>query len=105
MTPLLRGTTICVTALAALAGCSDPGFRGVPSVRTATAAEVSACRLVSHISMQPSVYGPVLGGQGVSYARNKVLQSAAADGANTVVFETVEPGAMVYEVRGAAYAC
>lgn len=105
MTPGLRAMTIGVTALVALAGCNDPGFRGVPGVRTATAGEVGACRLISHISMQPSVYGPVLGGQGVSYARNKVLQSAAADGANTVVFEPVEPGAVVYEVRGAAYEC
>lgn len=105
MTPLKRGMTIGVAALGVLAGCSDPGFRGVPSVRTASSVEVSACRLISHISMQPSVYGPVLGGQGVSYARNKVLQSAAADGANTVVFDQVEPGAEVYEVRGSAYAC
>ena len=104
MTRYLRGVAIGGVVLA-LTGCSDPGFRGVPGVATARADQVGGCRLISHIAMQPSVYGPVLGGQGVSYARNKVLQSAAADGANTVVFEPVEPGATVYEVRGAAYAC
>ena len=55
--------------------------------------------------MQPSVYGPVLAEVGVKYARNKVLDSAQADGANTVVFETVVPGEPVLEVKGAAYSC
>jgi hypothetical protein len=96
---------ILIATVLALAGCDDPGFRGVPEVRTATAAEVGSCRLISHISMTPAVYGPVLAEQGVRYARNKVMESARADGANTVVFEQVEPGADVYVVRAQAYSC
>ena len=95
----------CCGAILALAGCSDPGFRGVPEVRSARLDEVGACRLISHISIEPGVYGPVLAEQGLRYARNKVLEMARSDGANTVVFETVEPGTDVYLVKGDAYAC
>lgn len=99
-------SALTLTAVAALlAGCNDPGFRGVPGVRVAEAGAVGACRMVSHISMRPSVYGPVLAEEGVKYARNKVLESAQADGANTVVFETVVPGEPVLEVKGTAYSC
>jgi len=89
----------------ALAGCSDPGFRGVPEVRVAQAGEVAHCELLSTISMAPSVYGPVLGAEGLRYARNKVLESARDDGADTVVFEAVDPDLPVGNVRGQAYRC
>jgi hypothetical protein len=74
-------------------------------VRTAEASEVGACRFVTNINMKPGVYGPVLGDQGVKYARNKVLESARDDGANTVVFAPVEPGGDVYVLKAQAYAC
>lgn len=101
----LIATVATVAAAALLAGCSDPGFRGVPSVRTATASEVGMCRHVTDIRMRPGVYGPVLGDQGVKYARNKVLESAREGGANTVVFDGVEPGGDVYLISAKAYAC
>ncbi|MCV2878651.1 hypothetical protein OE699_07280 [Sedimentimonas flavescens] len=94
-----------LAAALVLAACNDPGFRGVPEVRTARANEVAACQLVSNISMEPGVYGPVLAEQGLRYARNKVMETARQDGANTVVFEQVEPGSDVYLVRAQAYRC
>lgn len=94
-----------LAAVAALSGCNDPGFRGVSGVRTAEASEVARCTFLETVAITPSVYGPVLGEQGLRYARNKVLASAQADGADTVVFDRVEPGAMVYEVKAQAYRC
>ena len=92
-------------AVLVLAACNDPGFRGVTGVRTAEASEVGSCRFVSTITMKPGVYGPVLGDQGIKYARNKVLDSARESGANTVVFDRVEPGAAVYLVSARAFSC
>lgn len=94
-----------LAAVAALAGCNDPGFRGVSGVRTAEASEVAHCTFLETVTITPSVYGPVLGEQGLRYSRNKVLASAGADGADTVVFDRVEPGATVYEVKAQAYRC
>ncbi|MCB1400035.1 MAG: hypothetical protein KDJ82_09230 [Rhodobacteraceae bacterium] len=91
--------------LLGVTGCNDPGFTGVGGVLAVEEGEVAACRLVSHISMEPGVYGPVLAEQGLRYARNKVLEQARQDGANRVVFDRVEPGADVYEVRARAFAC
>lgn len=88
-----------------IAACSDPGFRGVPGVREADAGAVGQCAHVANIRGVPSVYGPVLGGQGLSYTRNQVLSDAQAAGANTVVFDKVTPGQEVYELRAAAYRC
>lgn len=86
-------------------GCtSDPGFTGVAGVREAEAAEVAACAYVSNIGMTPGVYGP-LAEEGLAYARNKVKQSALEDGANTVVFDKVTPGALVTRVTATAYRC
>lgn len=93
------------TASLALAGCTDAGFRGVTGVRNATEAEVASCRYVTTITMKPGVYGPVLADQGIKYARNKVLESAGQSGANTVVFDRVEPGGAVYLVSAKAYSC
>lgn len=90
---------------ALLAGCNDPGFRGNSAVRVASADEVGACRFIETVSVKPSVYGPVLGDQGVKYSRNQLLDSARRDGANTVVFDQVDPGAAVYVVSARAYAC
>lgn len=89
----------------ALAACTDPGFRGVPGVREAEASQVGACAYVSNITGRPSVYGPLLGDQGISYARNQVLDTARSSGANTVVFEKVTPGEPVFELNATAYRC
>jgi hypothetical protein len=89
----------------AVAGCDDPGFRGVPDVRVATDAEVAQCRLKSTITNEPGLYGPVVGSEAAKYARNKVLETARSDGANTVVFDPVIPGEPVYLLRARAYSC
>lgn len=88
-----------------LSGCTkDPGFVGVPGMREADASEVAACRYITDINMTPGTYG-VLAGQGLKYARNKVLADAQAAGANTVVFDKVAPGSDVYLVHARAYSC
>lgn len=89
----------------ALIGCANPGYQSVPGVREADAASVAQCQHLSNIRGVPSVYGPLLGGQGLSYTRNQVLADAQAAGANTVVFDKVTPGQEVYELRAAAYRC
>lgn len=95
-----------VLAATCAAGCTnDPGFKGVPEVREARANEVTACRYISDITGTPSVYGPILGQEGLKYTRNIVLAGARDSGANTVVFEQVTPGVDVYELRARAYAC
>lgn len=93
-----------VLGLAVLAGCNDPGFRGVPEVRVATEAEVAQCRFIETLTNEPGLYGP-FAKESARYARNKVMESARSDGANTVVFDPVLPGIPVYEVRARAYAC
>jgi hypothetical protein len=96
---------LLVLSLFGLAACNDPGFIGVGGVLAVEESEVAACRLVSNITMEPGVYGPVLAEQGLRYARNRVLEQARQDGANRVVFERVEPGSDVYLLRARAYAC
>lgn len=96
---------IALIAALALAGCNDPGFRGVPQVRIADASEVAQCRLIESLTNEPGVYGPILAKEGERYARNKILESARADGANTVVFEPITPGEPVYEIHARAYHC
>ncbi len=94
-------TLACLTLAAA---CNNPGFTGVPDVRTATAAEVAGCAFVTELRTRPGVYGP-FAQQGLDFARNQTLAAARDDGANTVVFEPVEPGALVTEIRARAYRC
>lgn len=93
-------------ALAAtVAACTqDPGFVGVAGVREARAEEVAACIYVTDIRMAPGVYG-LLADQGVKHARNRIMADARDAGANTVVFDTVTPGADVYELHAVAYRC
>ncbi len=73
-------------------------------VVTATADQVANCEYVKNISSTPGAFGP-FAQLGLEDARNGVLKSAAASGANTVVFEEVEPGARVFTVEGIAYRC
>ncbi|MDW4548796.1 hypothetical protein R5H32_05455 [Defluviimonas sp. D31] len=90
---------------ALLAGCAqDPGFFGTAGVRDASAAEVVQCAYVTNIRMAPAAYGP-LAGQGVKYARNRMMADARDAGANAIVFDPVTPGADVYELNAAAYRC
>ncbi|MFD2175775.1 hypothetical protein [Rhodobacter lacus] len=97
--------SLVLLGASALAGCNDPGFRGVPEVRIASAAEVAQCRPVSVITNEPGVYGPLVGHEAERYARNKILESAKDAGADTVVFDPVTPGEPVYLLRAQAYDC
>lgn len=77
----------------------------VPSpVRVASAAEVQGCTRVGTMTGVPGVYG-IFAAQGVADARRVVLQGAAETGANTVVFDPVEPGTTVTRVVAATYRC
>lgn len=105
MFPLIRLCLFCLPLTAALAGCNDPGFRGVSGVRTAEAHEVVSCTRLVTIRTRPDVYGPLLADQGLTYARNRVLDDARKAGANTVVFDKVTPGEPVFEVTAQAYRC
>lgn len=100
-----QAAVLAVALAAGLAGCMrDPGFTGVAGVREATAAEVAACTYVSDIRMKPGTYG-LLADQGVKYARNTIMADARDAGADTVVFDSVTPGADVYELHAVAYRC
>ena len=54
---------------------------------------------------RPGLYGPLVGREAERYARNKVLDIAKSDGANTVVFDPVIPGEPVYQLSAKAYRC
>ena len=89
-----------------LAACTAPaGLTGVPGVRVIAATEAAACEPVEALSMTPGLYGPVIGGQAVEYARNEVLALAQRGGANAVVFDDPPPGEPVYVVTGTSYRC
>lgn len=89
-----------------LAACTAPaGLTGVSGVRVIAASEAAACQPVERLSMQPGLYGPVIGTQAVQYARNELLALAARGGANAVVFDDGPPGEPVYVVRGTSYRC
>ncbi len=87
----------------AAAGCTNPAASAAP-VRVAQASEVTQCKYIEDLTNRPGVYG-VLATEGLSYARKGILDEAARDGANTVVFQQVEPGGMVTEVKATAYRC
>lgn len=100
----MKRTVLVMAALSALASCSDPGFSQVGGVREIAQTEAAACAYVSDFTMTPGVYGP-LAGQGLRYARNKVMSDARNAGANAIIFDQVAPGADVYEVHAVAYSC
>lgn len=92
-------------AAGALAACApDPGFVPVSGIREISAAEASRCSYVSDFTMTPPVYGP-FAGQGVRYARNKIMADARAAGADALVFDAVAPGVDVYQLHAVAYRC
>lgn len=91
-------------ALALLVACTSTAPTAVPPVRVAEPAEVAGCTRVGNVRATPSVYG-VFATQGIADARRAVLVGAAEQGADTVVFDRVEPGATVTEVTAASYRC
>jgi hypothetical protein len=94
-----------ITASVLLGGCtSDPGFTGVSGIREVSASEVSQCTYLTDIRAKPGVYG-ILAEQGIKYSRNTILASARDAGGNTVVFDPVEPGAVIDELHAVAYRC
>lgn len=101
----MKWSALLMSGLFALSACTtDPGFVQVSGVREISAAEAARCSYISDFRMKPGVYGP-LAGQGLRYARNKVMSDARDAGANAIIFDAVAPGADVYEVRAVAYRC
>lgn len=100
-----RLSAAALAAALGLSACTDPGLTGVGGVRTATAAQVAGCTFVTNLRTTPPVFGQLLGQQGLEYARNQTLAAARSDGANTVVFDEVEPGAPVYRITASAWRC
>ncbi len=86
-----------------LAACSTAPPSPSP-VRLASAGDVGGCTRVGTMSGVPGVYG-IFASQGVADARRVVLEGAAEMGANTVVFDPVEPGTTVTRVTAATYRC
>jgi len=87
----------------ALAACTPPAV-AVQSVREAGPGDVAACQNVGRVTGVPKVFGP-LAGIGLRDARRAAKQVALEQGANTVVFDAVAPGAQIFEVAGTAYRC
>jgi hypothetical protein len=89
----------------ALAGCmNDMSTVSSAPVRVVAAGEVAQCKYITNVSDRPGMYG-ALATQGQEYARKAILDQAAQSGANTVVFDKVEPGTMVTEITATAYRC
>jgi hypothetical protein len=86
------------------AGCASTAPPVTVPVRIAEPHEVTGCARVGTMSGVPGLYG-IFATQGVADARRVVLEGAAEQGANTVVFDRIEPGATVTEVTAATYRC
>lgn len=86
-----------------VAGCALPNAPE-RKVREANADEVAGCERIGLVTGVPGVYGP-LAEIGLRDARNAAKRVAAERGANTVVFDVIEPGITVFEVNGTAYRC
>ncbi len=96
---------IALAAAGICTGCAqDPGFVRVSGVREITVAEAPGCSYLSDFRMTPPVYGP-FAGQGLRYARNKVMADARDAGANAIIFDAAPPGADVYELHAVGYRC
>lgn len=101
----VAGQAMALAALSAVGACTnDPGFVGAPGMRVAQASEVANCRYVTDLSGTPGVYGP-LASEGLKYSRNQIMALARDSGADTVVFDKVEPGADVYQLHAIGYRC
>ena len=98
-------TSLMLPVLAlGLSACNDPGMRAASGVVAVEASEVSQCRFLTNIAVEPPLYGP-FASQGTRYARNQVLDEAKRAGANRAVFDRVEPGVPQLQIRARAYAC
>lgn len=96
---------VVLAAAGALAACApDPGLVPVSGVRDISPTEAAQCSYISDFRMTPPVYGP-LAGQGLRYARNKVMADARDAGANAIVFDPVTPGADVLAIHAVGYRC
>lgn len=85
-----------------LAACTAPP---TPSpVRVAEPSEVANCTRMGTMTGVPGLYG-IFSAQGIADARRVVIEGAAEQGANVVVFDQIEPGATVTEVTAATYLC
>lgn len=96
-------TRALILALLA-AACTSTAPPGASPVRVAQPAEVAGCTRIGTMTGIPGLYG-ALAAQGIADARRVVLEGAAEQGANTVVFDPIEPGTTVTEVRAATYRC
>ena len=86
------------------AACTSTAPPVAPPVRVAEPGEVAGCTRVGTMRATPGVYG-IFATQGIADARRTVIEGAAEQGANTVVFERIEPGTTVTEVTAATYRC
>lgn len=90
---------------AVVAGCmNDLSTVSSAPVRVVSAGEVAQCKYITNVSDRPGMYG-ALATQGQEYARKAILDQAAQSGANTVVFDKIDPGTMVTEITATAYHC
>lgn len=96
-------TRLLLLALLA-AGCTSTAPPAASPVRVAEPGEVAGCSRLGSVKGTPGLYG-VLAAQGIADARRVVLEDAARQGANTVVFDRIEPGTTVTEVTAATYRC
>ena len=97
-------STCVLPALVLVAGCASTAPPALAPVRVAEPGEVAGCIRIGTMTAVPGLYG-ILAAQGVADARRAVLEGAAEQGANTAVFEPVEPGTTVTMVRAATYRC
>jgi hypothetical protein len=86
------------------AACTSVAPQAVSPVRVAEPEEVAGCTRIGTMSGVPTLYG-AFAAQGIAAARRAVFEGAAEQGANTVVFDRIEPGATVTEVVAATYRC
>lgn len=87
-----------------LAACTSVAPGAIPPVRVAEQADVGGCVRVGTMTGVPNLYG-AFAAQGIAEARRTVLEGAAGQSANTVVFDRIEPGVTVTEVTAATYRC
>ncbi len=101
---MIRTIPLLGAATLALAACNNMSSVSGAPVRVAQASQVAQCKYVIDLTDTPGMYG-ALATQGQDYARKMILDDAARAGANTVVFDKVDPGGMVTEVKATAYSC
>ena len=102
---LHRISLLPLVLVTALAGCmNDLSTVSSAPVRVVSEGEVTQCKYVVNLNDRPGMYG-ALATQGQDYARKAILDQAAQAGANTVVFDKIDPGTMVTEITATGYRC